>query len=73
MILGLLARLPGLKLWYFPFMSQAADPAPGMPFTEALRILEDRYGIENIEYHPINGNVVIYLASYRRCRGAMAI
>jgi hypothetical protein len=41
-------------------MSQTADPAPGMLFTEALRILEDRYGIQNIEHHPSN-DVVIYL------------
>ena len=29
--------------------------------TEALRILEDRYGIQNIEHHLSSGDVVIYL------------
>ena len=28
---------------------------------EALRILEDRYGIQNIEHHLSSGDVVIYL------------
>jgi hypothetical protein len=42
-------------------MSQVADPAPGMLFTEALRILEDRFGIQNIEHYLSNGDVVIYL------------
>jgi hypothetical protein len=42
-------------------MSQAADPAPGMPFIVAVRILEERYGIQNIEHHPNNGDVAIYL------------
>jgi hypothetical protein len=42
-------------------MSQAADPAPGMLFTEALRILGDRYGIPNIGHNPVNGDVVIHL------------
>ena len=42
-------------------MSQAADRAPGMLFTEAMRILEDRYGIQNIEHHLSSGDVVIYL------------
>ena len=31
-------------------MSPFADPAPGILFIDAIRILEDRYGIENIEH-----------------------
>jgi hypothetical protein len=42
-------------------MSQAADPAPEMLFTEALRILGDRYGIRSVGHHPSNGDVVVYL------------
>jgi hypothetical protein len=42
-------------------MSPFADPAPGILFIDAIRILEDRYGIENIEHHPTTGELVIYL------------
>ena len=42
-------------------MSQAADPAPGMLFMDAVRILEERYGIQNVEHQPSIGDVVIYL------------
>jgi hypothetical protein len=42
-------------------MYQAADRAPGILLTEALTILEDRYGIQNIEHHLSSGDVVIYL------------
>jgi hypothetical protein len=34
---------------------------PGMLLIDAIRILEDRYGIENIEHHPTTGDVVIFL------------
>ena len=34
---------------------------PGLLFTEALTILEDRYGIQNIEHDLTSGAVVIYL------------
>jgi hypothetical protein len=42
-------------------MSETTHPVPGMLFTEALTILEDRYGIQNIEHDLTSGHVVIYL------------
>jgi hypothetical protein len=42
-------------------MFETAHPVPGILFTEALTILEDRYGIENIEHDLTSGDVVIYL------------
>jgi hypothetical protein len=42
-------------------MSQAADPAPGMLLSEALRNLGDRYGVGNIGHNPVNGDVVVHL------------
>jgi hypothetical protein len=30
-------------------MSQTADPEPGMLFIDAVRILEERYGVQNVE------------------------
>ena len=43
-------------------MEQPDDPLPGMLFSEALRVLEERYGVENIEHDASNGEMVIYLA-----------
>ncbi len=42
-------------------MSETTHPVHGMLFTEALTILEDRYGIQNIEHDLTSGDVVIYL------------
>ena len=51
-------------MWYRPLMPQTDDPAPGMLFMDALKILEGRYGVRNIEHHPTNGDVVIYLPEF---------
>jgi len=42
-------------------MFETTHPVPGILFTEALTILEERYGIENIEHDLTSGDVVIYL------------
>jgi hypothetical protein len=42
-------------------MFETADHVPEILFTEALTILEDRYGIQNIEHDLTSGDVVIYL------------
>jgi hypothetical protein len=42
-------------------MFETTHPVSGMLFTEALTILEDRYGIQNIEHNLSSGDVVIYL------------
>ena len=42
-------------------MTQAADPAPGMLFIDAVRILEKRYGVKNVKHVPEGGDVFIYL------------
>jgi hypothetical protein len=42
-------------------MSETANPVPVILFTEALTILEDRYGIQNIEHDRTSGDVIIYL------------
>jgi hypothetical protein len=42
-------------------MSQATDPAPGTRFIDAVRSLEERYGLENVKHEPDGGDVVIHL------------
>jgi hypothetical protein len=42
-------------------MFETARPMSRSLFTEALTILEDRYGIQNIEHDLTSGDLVIYL------------
>jgi hypothetical protein len=39
----------------------AKDPRPGRPFTEALRLLDERFPDGNREYEPAGGDVFITL------------